>query len=259
MEHAMDEGPQMSAESGALESGGVRRVGGGRGSSGRGQGGGKGNGGGRPTPARVYPEPVDRLIAELARLPGIGRRAAERLALHILKQDTADALGLAKAIQDVKTSIHHCEVCYNLSDGPVCAICAMQERDAGVVLVVEQPRDLIALEQTGAFKGVYHVLLGRLSPLDGVGPGEITAADLIERVRDAARNTRGVAVREVVLGLNPTIEGDGTGLYLTQEIRRVAPGVRVTRLARGLASGGTLEFSNKAVLSDAINERRGVE
>lgn len=215
--------------------------------------------GSKPAPARVYPEPVDRLIAELARLPGIGRRAAERLALHILKQERSEALGLARAIHDVKTSIHHCEICYNLSDGSRCSICTMPERDAGVVLVVEQPRDLISLEQTGAFKGVYHVLLGRLSPLDGVGPGEITAADLIARVADAARNTRGVEVREVVLGLNPTIEGDGTGLYLTQEIRRVAPSVRVTRLARGLASGSTLEFANKAVLSDAINERRGVE
>lgn len=213
----------------------------------------------KPAPARVYPEPVDRLIAELARLPGIGRRAAERLALHLLKQAPEEALGLARAIHDVKTAIHHCTICYNLSDTDRCAICASEDRDAGVVLVVEQPRDLISLEQTGAFKGVYHVLLGRLAPLDGVGPGEITAADLVARVADAARNTRGVAVREVVLGLNPTIEGDGTSLYLTQEIRRVAPAVRVTRLARGLASGSTLEFSNKAVLSDAIIERRPVE
>ncbi len=213
----------------------------------------------KPAPARVYPEPVDRLIAELARLPGIGRRAAERLALHILKQAPEEALGLARAINDVKTAIHHCTICYNLADTDRCAICAAEERDAGVVLVVEQPRDLISLEQTGAFKGVYHVLLGRLSPLDGVGPGEITAADLVARVADPAKNTRGVAVREVVLGLNPTIEGDGTSLYLTQEIRHAAPDVRVTRLARGLASGSTLEFANKAVLSDAIVERRPVQ
>ncbi len=221
--------------------------------------------GGRPAPSRamppsrVYPEPVDRLIAEFARLPGIGRRSAERLALHVLKEDEASALGLAKAIHDVKRSVHHCAICYNLSDSDRCAICQAPERDRGVVLVVEQPRDLIALEQTGAFKGVYHVLLGRLSPLDGIGPGEITAGDLVARVEHAERNAGGESVREVVLGLNPTLEGDGTALYLTQEIRRTAPGVRITRLARGLASGGTLEMSNRAVLSDAIMERRSVE
>lgn len=209
--------------------------------------------------SKVYPEPVDRLIAELARLPGIGRRAAERLALHILKEDRAEALGLARAIEDVKTSIRHCRICFNLSDGELCGICASGERDASVVLVVEQPRDLIWLEQSGAYRGVYHVLLGRISPLDGVGPSEITAAELIERVRDPARNARGVAVREVVLGLNPTIEGDGTGLYLADEIRRAAPGVGITRLARGLAAGSTLEFANKAVLADAITGRRSIE
>lgn len=218
-----------------------------------------GGAGPKPAAPRVYPEPVDRLIAEFARLPGIGRRSAERLALHVLKQDEATAMGLARAVHDVKKSVHHCAICYNLSDKDRCAICLAPERDHGVVLVVEQPRDLIALEQTGAFRGVYHVLLGRLSPLDGIGPGEITAQDLLGRVAEPARNAGGAAVREVVLGLNPTIEGDGTALYLTQEIRRMAPGVRVTRLARGLASGGTLEFSNRAVLSDAINERRSVE
>lgn len=210
-------------------------------------------------PSKVYPEPVDRLIAELARLPGIGRRAAERLALHILKEDRADALGLARAIEDVKTSIRHCQTCFNLSDGEVCGICASAERDAAVVLVVEQPRDLIWLEQSGAYRGVYHVLLGRISPLDGIGPSEITAAELLDRVRDPAHNARGVAVREVVLGLNPTIEGDGTGLYLADEIRRAAPGVRITRLARGLAAGSTLEFANKAVLADAITGRRSID
>jgi len=207
---------------------------------------------------KVYPEPVDRLISEFARLPGIGRRSAERLALHVLKEGEREALGLARAIQDVKHSVHHCEICYNLSDADRCSICLSHDRDRGVVLVVEQPRDLIALEQTGAHKGIYHVLLGRLSPLDGIGPGEITAADLIARVADAERNAGSMPVREVVLGLNPTIEGDGTALYLTREIRRAAPGVRITRLARGLASGGTLEMSNLAVLSDAITERRDV-
>ena len=211
-----------------------------------------------PAP-RVYPEPVDRLIAEFARLPGIGRRSAERLALHVMKENERDALGLARAIQDVKSSVHHCAICYNLSDADRCSICLSHDRDRSVVLVVEQPRDLIALEQTGSHKGIYHVLLGRLSPLDGIGPGDITSADLLARVAHPERNAGGVQVAEIVLGLNPTIEGDGTALYLTQEIRRVALTVRITRLARGLASGGTLEMSNRAVLSDAIVERRAVE
>lgn len=213
----------------------------------------------RPSASRAYPEPVDRLIAELAKLPGIGRRSAERLALHILKEREDVALGLARAVEDVKRSVKHCRVCFNLSSGDTCGICASPERDRSVVLVVEQPRDLISLEQTGAFKGIYHVLLGRLSPLDGIGPGDITARDLMERVADPVRNAGGVPVREIVLGLNPTVEGDGTGLYLTQELRGLAPAVRITRLARGLASGSTLEFSNRAVLSDAILERRSVE
>lgn len=221
--------------------------------------GGKPSGSRGATPSRVYPEPVERLIAEFARLPGIGRRSAERLALHVLKEDEASAMGLARAIHDVKRSVHHCAVCYNLSDSDRCAICQAPDRDRGVVLVVEQPRDLIALEQTGAFKGIYHVLLGRLSPLDGIGPGEITAADLVARVAHPERNAGGEPVREVVLGLNPTLEGDGTALYLTQELRRAAPALRITRLARGLASGGTLEMSNRAVLSDAITERRAVQ
>lgn len=241
--------PNSGAENGGAEKGGAGR-------ERRGVRSGAARG---VTPSRVYPEPVERLIAEFARLPGIGRRSAERLALHVLKEDEASAMGLARAIHDVKRSVHHCAVCYNLSDSDRCAICQAPDRDRGVVLVVEQPRDLIALEQTGAFKGIYHVLLGRLSPLDGIGPGDITAGDLVARVAHPERNAGAEPVREVVLGLNPTLEGDGTALYLTQELRRAAPAVRITRLARGLASGGTLEMSNRAVLSDAITERRAIE
>lgn len=212
----------------------------------------------RPTGrSMAYPEPVDRLIQEMATLPGIGRRSAERLAFHVLKADEPTALRLAQAIIDVKKAVRHCRVCSNLSDGELCAICADDRRDRGVVMVVEQPKDLIALEQTGMYRGVYHVLMGRLSPLDGIGPGELTVGELLHRLDDPGANPGGVAVGEVVLGLNPTIEGDGTGLYLSQEVKK--RGLKVSRLARGLPTGSQLEYANKAVLADAIEGRQSVE
>ena len=125
---------------------------------------------------------MDRLIAEFARLPGIGRRTAERLAFYILKSDEPTALGLAQAVTDVKKTVRHCDVCYNLSDGPICDICNDANRERKVVLVVEQPKDLIALEQTGMFRGLYHVLMGRLSPLEGIGPDELTISRLMSRI-----------------------------------------------------------------------------
>lgn len=210
-----------------------------------------------PAARSVYPEPVERLIAEFAALPGIGRRSAERMAFHVLTAAPEDALRLATAVRDVKERVRHCLVCYNLTDADPCAICADATRDRGLVLVVEQPRDLIALEQTGMYRGVYHVLLGHLSPLDGIGPGDLTVAGLVERVKDPAANSGGVAVREVILGLNPTLEGDGTGLYLAGELKPL--GVAVSRLSRGLPSGGQLEHANKAVLADAIEGRRSME
>lgn len=202
----------------------------------------------------AYPESVDRLISEFARLPGIGRRSAERLAMHVLKSTREEAGRLASAIREVKASVGHCPVCFNFTDGELCRVCAAPDRDGSVVLVVEQPRDVIALEQTGMFRGVYHVLLGRLSPLDGVGPGELTVSELLLRIDDPSKNAGGARVREAVLGLNPTLEGDGTALYLAEELRK--RGVSVSRLARGLPSGGQLEFANKAVLAEAIAGRQ---
>jgi recombination protein RecR len=204
----------------------------------------------------AYPQTVDRLISEFARLPGIGRRSAERLAFHVLKSQREEAERLAEAISAVKRSVRHCAICFNFTDGDQCALCSDSRRDASMVLVVEQPRDLIALEQTGMYRGVYHVLLGRLSPLDGIGPSDLTIADLLRRIDDPASNARGEAVREVILGLNPTLEGDGTGLYLSEELK--SRKVRVSRLARGLPSGGSLEFANKAVLADAIEGRQSL-
>ncbi len=198
----------------------------------------------------AYPECVTRLIDEFGALPGIGRRSAERLAFYILKSAEPDALRLAQAITDVKRRIRHCSVCWNLTDADPCPICRSEARDASTVLVVEQPKDLISLEQTGMYKGVYHVLMGRIDPLDGVGADSLTVRDLLKRVDDPAANARGVNVREVILGMNPDMEGDSTGLQIAAEMAR--RGIKVTRLARGLPAGGQIEFASKAVLADAI-------
>lgn len=222
---------------------------------GNGTGGGAARGGGARRQA--YPATVEALINEFAKLPGIGRRSAERLAFYILKSDRAAALGLAQAVKDVKERVHHCSVCSNLADADPCAICADDSRDRTLVLIVEQPKDLIALEQTGMYRGLYHVLMGRLSPLDGIGPDELTVRDLLQRIDDPAKNPGGVKVKEVVLGLNPTTEGDGTALYLTEQLK--SRGVQITRLARGLPTGGQLEYASKAVLADAIQGRQTME
>lgn len=202
----------------------------------------------------AYPGVVDRLIAELARLPGIGRRSAERLAFHLLKASREEAVGLSRAIAEMKDAVRHCSVCFNLTDADPCGVCADDRRDRSRVLVVEEPRDLIAIEQTRMYRGVYHVLMGRLSPLDGIEPSDLTIEALLGRVSNRSSNAGGVVVEEVILGLNPTLEGDGTAMYLHQELSTL--GVAVTRLARGLPSGGSLEYANKAVLADAIEGRQ---
>lgn len=204
----------------------------------------------------AYPESVVKLIDEFSKLPGIGRRSAERLAFHVLKSSKEDARRFSSAIDDVKRLVRHCGVCWNLADDDPCRICADERRDASTVLVVEQPKDLIALEQTGMYRGIYHVLLGRLDPLDGVGPESLTMAGLLDRIDDPARNARGIAVAEVILGLNPDMEGDGTALHLADLAAR--RGVKVSRLARGLPSGSQIEFASPAMLADAIAERRSM-
>lgn len=204
-----------------------------------------------------YPASVMDLIAQFAGLPGIGRRTAERLAFHVLKSSPDEALALAHAISLVKKQIRHCSICFNLTDADPCPICADPRRDRGLVLVVEQPKDLITLEQTGLHRGVYHVLMGHVSPLDDIGPEDLTVSTLLARIDTPARNCAGEPVREVVLGLNPTLEGDGTALLLADEIRK--RGVLVSRLARGLPSGSQLEYVNKAVLADAIEGRQSMD
>lgn len=221
---------------------------------------GGGRAGTRTVPAArvsAYPAAMDRLIDEFAALPGIGRRSAERMAFHVLKSTEPEALGLARAIEDLKRNVRHCDLCANLTDGSRCPICGDERRDRSTVLVVEQPKDLIALEQTGMYRGVYHVLLGRLSPLEQVGPAELTIAELLARAVEPARNPGGVLPAEFILGLNPTLEGDGTALYLSRELKHL--GARVSRLARGLPSGTPLEYANRAVLADAIEGRRSMD
>ena len=195
---------------------------------------------------------IDRLVSAFGRLPGIGARSAERLAHHILKAPEAEALELAEAIRQAKQRIHHCRTCFHLteSEQPLCGICRDPRRDPGVICVVEQPRDLIALEASQTFSGVYHVLLGRLAPLQGIGPDQLTLDALVRRVTSGG-------VREIILATNPNLEGDSTALLIAQ---RLAPtSIPITRLARGLASGSQLEFANKEMLADALSGRQPFE
>ncbi len=214
--------------------------------------------GGRPT-SSAYPESVERLMKEFTRLPGIGSRSAERLAFFVLKSEKAAALRLADAITAVKTQVRHCQICLNLTEESPCRICSDPRRDAGAVLVVEQPKDVISLEQTSMHRGVYHVLMGHLAPLEGVTPGDLACAELFRRLEDPSQNSQGREISEVILGLNPNMEGDGTALYLAQEVQKRWPKVRISRLARGLPSGSQLEYASKAVLADAIVGRQPMQ
>jgi len=196
-----------------------------------------------------YTQSIQNLMNELARLPGIGMRSAERIAFHLLKQNPEDALRLADAIRDVKTRIKHCSICYNLTEQDPCNICADPSREQSVVCLVEQPKDLLALETTGLYRGVYHVLLGRISPLEDMDPGDLTIEPLMQRLASGT-------VREVIMGTNPTMEGDGTALYIQSLIGGRFPNIQLTRLARGLPAGSSIEYANKNILADAISGRQ---
>ena len=196
-----------------------------------------------------YTAALDRLTEAFGRLPGVGAKTAERLAHHLLKCPPEEALALADAIRDVKDRVRHCTTCFNLTeaDVPLCAVCRDPKRDSAMVCVVEQPRDLMALERAGTYHGVYHVLLGRLAPLQGMGPDNLTLDGLESRVRSGA-------IRELIMATNPNLEGDGTALLVANRLSDT--GVTITRLARGLASGSVLEFANREMLADAINGRQ---
>lgn len=195
-----------------------------------------------------YTQSLQELMNQLSRLPGIGMRSAERIAFHLLKEKPAEAMKLADAIRDVKTRIKHCSICYNLTEADPCDVCKDPDRDQGVVCIVEQPKDLLALEATGLYTGVYHVLLGRISPLEGIEPGDLTIEPLLRRLASGT-------VREVIMGTNPTMEGDGTALHL-QSLLAQFPNVQLTRLARGLPSGSSIEYANRNILADAISGRQ---
>ncbi len=194
-----------------------------------------------------YGPAVTRLIEQFATLPGIGRKSAERLAHYILGCRTDEALRLADAIREVKAAIRFCSVCFNLTEQETCDICSNPRRNRQIVCVVEQPRDVMALEASSVFDGVYHVLQGRISPLEGIGPEDLTIHALVKRVeRDS--------VKEIVMATNPTLEGDGTALFISNLLEE--KGVKITRLARGIASGSVLEFANKEMLADAMRGRQ---
>ncbi len=190
---------------------------------------------------------IARLVLELSKLPGIGPKTAERLTHYLLAADREVVLALAEALRAVKDEVRQCRQCFNLTENDLCNLCGDARRDPSLVCVVEQPRDLTALERAGNYRGLYHVLHGRLAPLDNVGPEQLTIEALLQRVRQGG-------VQEVIMATNPTLEGDGTALYLSNLL---APtGVRITRLARGVPSGSVLEFANSQMLADALEGRR---
>ncbi|MEY4567193.1 MAG: Recombination protein RecR [Planctomycetota bacterium] len=190
---------------------------------------------------------VAELIQQLGRLPGVGRKSAERLAYHLLRVHETEAIALAEAILAVRKNVRYCSSCFNLAEGPMCSICADPARDSSRLCVVEQPRDLMALEQAGVYRGLYHVLLGRISPLEGIGPEQLTIDRLVERVRVGNFS-------EVIMATNPTVEGDGTSLHISNQLSEYP--VEVTRLARGVTSGSILEYTNREVLADALTGRQ---
>ena len=197
----------------------------------------------------MYAPPVQRLITELSKLPGVGGRTAQRLAFHLLRASDEEALALARAISEVKERIGLCQTCFNLADGPSCRICEDERRDGEVICVVEEPSDVIPVERTHEFSGRYHVLGGALSPIDGVDPEDLRIAELLERVQ-------GGEVREVVVATNSTTTGEATALYLADAMREKAPQVMVTRLASGLPVGADLEYADEVTLGKAFRGRR---
>ena len=192
-------------------------------------------------------ESVTRMIDEFAKLPGIGRKSAERLAYHILRINQAEALALADAIRNVKENVRYCRICYHLAEQDECDICRDPARDQSQLCVVEQPRDLIQLEASGVYRGLYHVLLGRIAPLEGIGVDQLTVDSLVQRVRSGT-------FREVIMATNPTVEGDGTALHISNLLSEYP--VEITQLARGITTGSVLEFTNKEILADAMSGRQ---
>jgi recombination protein RecR len=206
----------------------------------------------------LFAAPVNRLITELARLPGIGQRTAQRLAFHILSASEDEALGLADAIREVKATVGHCEVCFNLATESTCRICQDERREAATICVVEQPSDVIPIERSGEFHGRYHVLGGALSPIDGVDPEDLHISELLGRVGNGPDANGAAGIREVVIATNATTTGEATALYLADALRERAPDVVVTRLASGLPVGSDLEYADEITLGRALRGRQTI-
>ena len=200
-----------------------------------------------------YPEPLTRLVDQLKRLPGIGAKSAQRLAFHILSVSEEEALGLAEAIREVKATVGHCEVCFNLATEATCRICQDERREPATLCVVEQPSDVIPIERSGEFQGRYHVLGGALSPIDGVDPEDIKLAELFARVTEP-----GATIREVVIATNPTTTGEATALFIADGLHERSPQLNITRLASGLPVGGDLEYADEVTLGRALAGRRAL-
>lgn len=195
----------------------------------------------------LYAAPIERLIDELSGLPGIGRKTAQRLAFHLLNAKENEAMRLAEAIIQARNKIHHCSVCGDLTDRDPCHICTSDKRDQTTICVVEDPRDVAAMERTKEFRGLYHVLMGAISPLDGIGPDDIRIKELLTRLQ-------GMDVKEIILATNPTIEGEATAMYLSKLINPL--GITVTRIAHGIPVGGDLEYADEVTLTKALEGRR---
>jgi recombination protein RecR len=197
-----------------------------------------------------YAGPVQDLIDELGRLPGIGPKSAQRIAYHLLKLPTTDALRLAQAIAAAKEKVRFCQRCFNVGEGEECAICLDTRRDTTVVCVVEEPRDIVAVERTGEYRGRYHVLQGAISPIEGIGPDQLRVRELLARLEPEG-------ITEVILCTNPNLEGEATAMYLGRLLKPL--GLRVTRIASGLPVGGDLEYADELTLGRALEGRRDVE
>jgi recombination protein RecR len=197
--------------------------------------------------AAVTPEPVTRLIEALAQLPGIGPKSASRLTFYLLRRPAEQAETLADALRDLKQKIVFCSVCYNITEASPCTVCSDESRDRSIVCVVEEPLDVVAIDRTGEYRGLYHVLHGAISPVDGIGPDELRINELLARIRAHP-------VREVLLATNPNLEGEATAMYLARLLQPL--GVRVTRLARGLPVGGDLEYADTVTLGRALEGRQ---
>ncbi|GIO14640.1 recombination protein RecR [Cohnella xylanilytica] len=194
-----------------------------------------------------YPEPIAKLIDSFSRLPGIGPKTAARLAFHVLRMKEEDTIDFAKALVNVKRQLTYCSVCCNITDSDPCRICSDKTRDVSVICVVQEPKDLVAMERTREFGGLYHVLHGAISPMDGIGPDDIKIAELLRRLSDER-------VQELILATNPNIEGEATAMYLSRLVKPF--GIKVTRIAHGLPVGGDLEYADEVTLSKALEGRR---